>query len=471
MQDPPSDLPPEALPGKPAGQAADKPDRGPAESVVPAAAAGTAPDQIKSEPAEPADPSRAQQWLTAAKTGIWGAIGQASPAPGPRWAAFPPQAPLVKTKWALWLISMATLGVMFWLELVTHRDWTNAADFWAGYCALAAVVFAVAVTRLNHGPLSTWRWQAVIVAILMLTYGHWSASILLVVVFYPVLLLVGAYQEPAIAIGVGAVTSVLVILAVSPTALGVALVLATLVALPLYVGRLLGTRAASRRELSATKEALDVRSEHTAVLAERARIARDLHDVVAHQMSLIAIQAEAAELRTPDMPEATRHSLALIRGAASTALAETRSIVGLLRSDDAEAAERAPAPSVDSLTELVASAQRGGVQVSLEVHGEPRHTSAATGLAAYRIVQESLANANRHAPGQPVQIDLEWQDNSLAVTVLNGPDTPNGSQADDQRTSQAEPANQSLNQLPVAAQSADQPEAPAQVANQGGQVK
>ena len=397
--------------------AADEPGREPIEPSV----AGGVPDQSDSGPTDPADPNRAQRWLTTAKTGIWGAIGQASPAPGPPWTTFPPQAPLVKTKWALWLISMATLGIMFWLELVTNRDWTNAADFWAGYCALAAVVFAVAATRLSHGPLSTWRWQAVIVAMLMLTYGHWSASILLLVAFCPVLLLVGAYQEPAIAIGVGAVTSVLVILAVSPTALGVALVLATLVALPLYVGRLLGTRAASRRELDATKVALDVRSEHAAVLAERARIARDLHDVVAHQMSLIAIQAEAAELRTPDLPEATHQSFTLIREAASTALAETRSIVGLLRSDDAEAAERSPAPSVESLTELVASAQRGGVQVSLEVHGEPRPTSAATGLAAYRIVQESLANANQHAPGQPVRVVLDWRASDLELTVQSGP--------------------------------------------------
>jgi len=491
MQDPLSDQSPEAATDKPTDQL---PERAAAEVVEPAGLAGEAnavlaktqdevanpgpsmllgnqptpgatnqtsptaepPTQGTANPDQPeqaarsTDSARAQQWLVAARTGIFGAISQASPARGPQWAVFPPKPPHIKAKSVLWVLALAAVTVLVYLEL--DSSWSPAGPLERSNLAttsqLAAVqllvpaVFAASLTRLYKGPLSTWRWQTAVLIMVALTTGNLADSVLAILVYGVVLLMVGWYQEPATLLGVGAVTTVLVVAAASSGDFNNAVALTALALLPLFIGRLLGTRAASRRELHATKEALGVRSEHAAVLAERARIARDLHDVVAHQMSLIAIQAEAADLRTPDLPDSARQSLALIRQAASDALAETRSIVGILRADEGEAAERAPAPNLDGLAELVASAQRSGVPVTLAVHGAPRQATAATGLAAYRIVQESLANANRHAPGQPVQIDLEWQADSLEVTVLNSPATNPDDPAAGPLPLSAEPAAQ-----------------------------
>ncbi|WP_163572403.1 sensor histidine kinase [Fodinicola feengrottensis] len=136
-----------------------------------------------------------------------------------------------------------------------------------------------------------------------------------------------------------------------------------------------------------------------AVLTERSRIARELHDVVAHHMSMIAIQAQAAPYKIPDLPPPALETFAAIRGASTTALTEMRRVIGLLR-DESEDAERVPQPGLDGLDELVKGARAAGMSVELTItRGPQEEVPLGVDVSAFRIVQESLSNASRHAPG------------------------------------------------------------------------
>src|SRR5215475_3942475 len=124
-------------------------------------------------------------------------------------------------------------------------------------------------------------------------------------------------------------------------------------------------------------------------------------------MSMIAIQAEAAPLKIPDLPPASQETLAAIRGAAREALAETRRVVGLLRNGD-ELPERVPQPGLDRLDELVDAGRQSGLTVHPTVVGVPRLLAAGVDLSAYRIVQEALSNAARYAPGAQVRVTVHF---------------------------------------------------------------
>jgi signal transduction histidine kinase len=153
-----------------------------------------------------------------------------------------------------------------------------------------------------------------------------------------------------------------------------------------------------------------------AVLEERQRIARELHDVVAHHMSVIAIQAEAAPYKVPEPPKELVESFAEIRASALSGLKELRRVLGVLRS---EVPGTAPQPGLDDLDGLLESARSAGVTVTAGISGSPRPLPAGVDLSAYRIVQEALSNAMRHAPGAAVQVKLYYGDAALVVEVRN----------------------------------------------------
>ncbi|MCL1898379.1 MAG: histidine kinase [Micrococcales bacterium] len=385
-------------------------------NLLPETPAEPAPDQPSASPQETAAPS---QW-NRLKHMVHQAVSKASPAPGPRWAAFPPQTPRRKAKWAVWLLVLVLPTLEMIRELTSADLWPALGGTGAALGFVAApLAFAFSLTRLAKGPLATWRWQTIALAVIVFGSESWAVPTTALIIYCGVLALVGHYQEPAVLAGVGLIAGGLMFVAARLLPFAVAATIAAAVLVPLMIGQQIGSRARSRGELSATKVALTAQSEHAAVLEERARIARDLHDVVAHRMSLIAIQAEAAQIKQPDLPQATQQSLSLIRQAAGDALAETRSLVGMLRSDSDEPSQRAPAPTFDGIAELVANAQSGGLEVQLMVTGQPRPAPAATALAAYRIVQESLANAARHAPSQPVQVQINWLESDVEVMVQN----------------------------------------------------
>lgn len=153
-----------------------------------------------------------------------------------------------------------------------------------------------------------------------------------------------------------------------------------------------------------------------AVAEERARIARELHDVVAHGLSVIAVQAGAAQEILPRDPERARAALAAVEATARDALGEMRRLLGVLRADG-EAAGRAPQPDVRDLEDLVASVRRAGLPVELEVTGTPGDVPAGVGLAAYRIVQEALTNTLRHAGPARAVVWVRHEPGVLRITV------------------------------------------------------
>jgi signal transduction histidine kinase len=154
-----------------------------------------------------------------------------------------------------------------------------------------------------------------------------------------------------------------------------------------------------------------------AAMEERARIARELHDVVAHHVSMVAVQAETARLTTPGMPPQGQERLAAIGDTARDALTEMRRLLGVLRSDAPGDAERAPQPGLDRLAELLDDARNAGTSVRLVVHGHVVVLPPGIDLTAYRIVQEALTNARRHAPGAAVEVEVAFGDDVLQVRV------------------------------------------------------
>ena len=167
--------------------------------------------------------------------------------------------------------------------------------------------------------------------------------------------------------------------------------------------------------------------EHTA-RGERARVSRELHDVVAHHISMIAVQAETARLTTPGMPAAGAQRLSAIGDTARTALTEMRRLLGVLREDTRADAvsDRRPQPGLRQLSELLDEARdASGSGVRLIVRGPVASLDPGVELAAYRIVQEALTNARRHAEGAAVDVELHYTADALWLRVRdNGPGPP-----------------------------------------------
>jgi signal transduction histidine kinase len=186
------------------------------------------------------------------------------------------------------------------------------------------------------------------------------------------------------------------------------------------VGVLAGRLARARRALAEQAELSEAEKARRVVLEERTRIARDLHDIVAHHMSLVVVQAETAPYRVADLSEGARAELDSISTSARSALAETRALLAVLRMEG-DAAEHAPQPGVGDLGPLLDAARRAGVPVTADVRADPGSLRPGTSLAAYRIVQEALANASRHAAGAAVRVDVVPHGEELRVSVVNGP--------------------------------------------------
>ncbi|MGW6896445.1 sensor histidine kinase [Streptomyces sp. NPDC054919] len=191
---------------------------------------------------------------------------------------------------------------------------------------------------------------------------------------------------------------------------------------------------ASLRGLRVARTQLVVQEELTAgerarrtLLEERNRIARELHDVVAHHMSVISIQAQVAPHLVENPSDELRENLAGIRQNAVEALTELRHVLGVLRSEDARSkgARHAPQPTLDRLDELLANVRGAGLVVTTATTGTPRPLPPSVELSAFRIVQEALSNAMRHAPGAQVRVETAYGTAGLTVRITNtAPDGP-----------------------------------------------
>ncbi len=176
-------------------------------------------------------------------------------------------------------------------------------------------------------------------------------------------------------------------------------------------GLIVRSRRGSREELAVAERR---HKGERALLEERQRIARELHDVVAHHMSVIAIQAEAAPYKITDPPPELVESFADIRTSALSGLSELRRVLGVLRSDKPDTE---PQPGLDDLDSLLESARNAGLTVKSEINGTRRPLPDGVDLSGYRIVQEALSNAMRHAPGSTVQVGLFYGEAALVIEV------------------------------------------------------
>ena len=191
-----------------------------------------------------------------------------------------------------------------------------------------------------------------------------------------------------------------------------------------WIGENFRARKEVKIERAQTAQRLHALAQQDAVARERARIARELHDVVAHHVSTIAVRAATLPYEVADMPPPVRSALSEIAEGARAALVDLRAVLGVLRDGD-EAIEGAPQPRLADVPTLIARVQTTGTQVLLRIDGQERSLSDGLEVCGYRIVQEALTNTVRHAPGSKVEIDVEYRADALTIRVRdNGSGQP-----------------------------------------------
>jgi signal transduction histidine kinase len=190
------------------------------------------------------------------------------------------------------------------------------------------------------------------------------------------------------------------------------------VLLPCALGRAMRVRAARELASRDTAERLDaalVTSARTAVHDERSRIARELHDVIAHSVSVMVIQAGGARLVMAGEPDRAEESLRNVERAGREALVELRRLLGILGDGDPHAL--APQPGLRDIAPLLTHAEKSGISVNLHVDGTPLPVPPALDLCAYRIVQEALTNAIKHAAPARASVNLRWRESVLELEI------------------------------------------------------
>lgn len=340
--------------------------------------------------------------------------------------AGPPLGPLLLTssRWAgrvraivPWLLA---LGV-FWIAVAASvRETLVVHDL---VLPIFAALIALPVGLSRRYALLGWRLATVLAAVVAvigtqsggLDPGAWP------VIFQWVWListfLVSVRHDRWTTGWVWAVT-VMVISTGVPVDSGVAITMIVAATALTVIGDLVRSRRRARQELERQTELSELEKARRTVLEERTRIARDLHDVVAHHMSMVVVQAESAPYRISELSPQAQEEFAAISASARQALTEIRGLLGVLRSDDRDV-EHSPQPGLGQVGELVESAARSGVPVRLAIAGTPTDVGTPVGLSAYRIVQESLANAARHAPGAEVDVTIAYTSTGLELQIVN----------------------------------------------------
>jgi signal transduction histidine kinase len=179
---------------------------------------------------------------------------------------------------------------------------------------------------------------------------------------------------------------------------------------------------ASLHERARRAEAEQGRRVAEARAAERTRIAREMHDVLAHRLSLLATYAGAIEYRPDAPPEQMARAAGVVRAGAHQALDELREVITVLREDDDGDGDQRPQPGLADLPRLVEESRDAGARVQLDDRvGDPGALPGATGRTAYRVVQEALTNARKHAPGEPVQVVIDGRPGGRLLIDIRNP--------------------------------------------------
>lgn len=289
------------------------------------------------------------------------------------------------------------------LPLALIRPWAAAP---------VSVVGALAIMVAAHAGSAPWPWTVTTMvtqalALALLGYrARWllgAGTLVAVVILSGVLarLVDPAHDQQAVAV------DLIVFASIGGTALA--------------AGVVVRQWQVVRRQLARERRLTEEERARRMVAEEKTRIARELHDVIAHSMSIIAVQATSAPFRHPGVDPELRHEFDEIAALSRTALSELRSLLGVLRDPDAPIA-RTPQPRLSGIADLVTQSQRSGLAVTLL--GAEALTDGGVdevvGLSAYRIVQEALSNVIRHAPGAEVEVRVHRND-QLDLVVSNRP--------------------------------------------------
>ena len=330
------------------------------------------------------------------------------------------------------LLAYGSLGLLAVAESIVR----SALDGVSAQRALGLCVVALATTLPPAFAGATAAAIAVVAAsVVSLTLFH-ALTVAALVAQVAALYSLARAGEPRsraqlIAVGLSAAFVVLALVQPVPSAseAGVlTLLLAALAPASAFAGIAQRARAEASSHAAARQAAVGDLLEHAA-RGERAAIARELHDVVAHHISMIAVQAETARVSTPGMPAAGAQRLSAIGDTARSALTEMRRLLGVLREDaGADTPELQPQPGLEQLNELLDAARDASVSgARLILSGAPVSLDPGVELAAYRIVQEALTNARRHAPGAGVDVELHYGDRALSLRIRDtgpGPSEP-----------------------------------------------
>ena len=332
---------------------------------------------------------------------------------------------LVVRRYGDWLLAGA-LAVGISVELVS---WADSGKPTALACGLIATVPLALRRRL---PLVSF--VLVMLGIELLTHvqpGFDNDSMLFVLAFFVALYSLGRHAT-GVEAWLGAVGVAVVMLlfnlsegGIGETDLGDVAFLIGFVGAPWAAGLTLRLRRERETQLNAENERLrreQEERERRAVAEERARIARELHDVVSHAISITVLQARGARRALTSDPHTARQALDAIEQTNTAALGDMRRLLAVLRDTEpngerAAHPERAPQPSLQHLDKLVEQVRGSGVPVSIEVRGTQQGVPPGVDLSAYRIVQEALTNVLKHAARAEARIVLEYADDALAVTV------------------------------------------------------
>ncbi|MFJ7069519.1 sensor histidine kinase [Streptomyces sp. NPDC101115] len=336
------------------------------------------------------------------------------------------------SRWLRWLpygVALALVAALLPVTVAVLVNEYHVDGAVAGALATAQTVpLLLAVTR----PLQAW-WVIMVADVLggFVLLGSdyhelpWPWTPMVVVGYLFLMLALGLRESRRALVGVwlvtGAVGAVFELVSPGRPGDGVIVLLFVLSGIVLLVTATLRGRGEAERRLVEQETISEAERARRTLLEERTRIARELHDVVAHHMSVITVQADSAPYRIPDLPDAAREEFASIASGARESLAEMRRLLAVLRSEGTEG-ERAPQPGLDRLQQLVEATVRAGVPAELSLAADLGEVPQAVDLSAYRIVQEALSNVVRHAPGAQTRVSVRGDGEGwLNVLVVNGP--------------------------------------------------
>jgi signal transduction histidine kinase len=323
----------------------------------------------------------------------------------------------------LWLAAVGTFFLSIQLLL-------ESGGLWELLVPVEAALIALPLGLAASTPLRAWRLQVLVAVAAPLFVPPagwvgppWPTTLVFVALF--VTYTVAVRLELHLLVGVWLVTDATILWSYLATgarrdALNEAYAAILFATILIALCYLVGTRRRLQSELVEGRRREQEEQARSTLLEERARIARELHDVVAHHMSVIAVRAETAPFRIPGLPDAVKDDMAETSAIAREALTEMRRLLGVLRGADI-GAERAPQPGMDRLEGLVAAVRGAGLAVDLRVVGVQRPLPSGVELSAYRIMQEALSNTLRHAPGAAAAVEVRYEPECLRLRVRNDP--------------------------------------------------